>query len=136
MAVNVKCSTNRDALFRAVVASNHGRILSRIRSRHAAPWSANGKALFLRRLRTAKELLRNSSICTTRTQSLAGDVDDLQKQFDRLEDMEILKRGLLGRKNIFLVWSKVFTPLSYSTSRILNLSRIPPAFGVEMQQSS
>ena len=32
----VKCSTNRDALFRTVVALNHGRILSRIQSRHAS----------------------------------------------------------------------------------------------------
>lgn len=45
----------------------------------------------LRRLRTAKELLRGSSICTTRAQSLAGDVDDLQRQFGRLEDMDTLE---------------------------------------------
>lgn len=45
----------------------------------------------LRRLRTAKELLRGSSICTIRAQSLADDVDDLQRQFDRLEDMDTLE---------------------------------------------
>lgn len=79
--------TNQEALFRTVVVLNRLRILSRIRSRHAAFWRARGKAPLLRRLRTAKELLQKSSIGSTRAQSLAGDVDNLQSQFDRLEDM-------------------------------------------------
>ena len=73
------------------MALNHERILSRIQSRHAASWRAKGKAPLLRRLRTAKELLRGSPICNTRAQSLVGDVDDLQRQFDRLEDMDTLE---------------------------------------------
>ncbi len=87
----VNRSTNREALFRAVVTLNRGRILSRIRSRHAVSWRARGKTPLLQRLRTAKELLRNSSMCSTRAQSLASDVDNLQRQFDRLEDMDSLE---------------------------------------------
>ena len=73
------------------MALKHGRILSRIQSRHVASWRAKGKAPLLRRLTTAKELLRGSLICTIRAQSLVDDVDDLQRQFDRLEDMDTLE---------------------------------------------
>ncbi|KAN0083021.1 hypothetical protein V8E54_002109 [Elaphomyces granulatus] len=90
-AIDVNRSTNSETLFKAVVALNHKRILSRIRSRHAPAWKAKGKSSLIHRLRTAKELLRNSSICSTRAHSLTRDVDNLQKQFGRLEDMDPLE---------------------------------------------
>jgi hypothetical protein len=73
------------------VALNRGRILSRIRSRHAPSWRARCKVPLLRRLRAAKELLHNSPISAARVQSLANDVDSLQKKFDLLESMDSLE---------------------------------------------
>ena len=81
----VNQSSNHDALLKAVVALNHGRILSRIRSQHAKSRGKKPKAPLYRRLKTAKELLQNSLICS---QSLASDIDNLQRHFDRLEDMD------------------------------------------------
>jgi hypothetical protein len=83
----VNRSTNQEALFRAVVTVNRLRILSRLRSRHAPSWRARKKAPLLRRLTTAKKLLQNSSIGSTRAQTFASHVDSLQRQFDYLENM-------------------------------------------------
>lgn len=89
----------------------------------------------LRRLIIAKELLRNSSICTIRAQSLAGDVNDLQRQFDRLEDIDTLKaRSSRSEERLpGLVKSIHSIVLPYEPD--LKLIPYTPPFGVETQQS-
>ena len=81
---------------------NRLRILSRIRSRHAPSSRARNKAHLLSRLTTAKGLLQNSSISSTRAQSFASEVDNLQRQFDCLEHMGHLE-ALSSRSEVHLL---------------------------------
>ena len=70
------------------MALNRLRVLSRVRSRHATSSRTRGKTPLRRRLKTATQLLQTTSICSTRAQSLAGDIENLQRQLDHLEDMD------------------------------------------------
>lgn len=72
------------------MALNRMRILTRIRSRHSTSRKASGKGSLLKRLGTATDLLRKSSISKPRLQSLETDVDGLQKLFNSLEDVDSL----------------------------------------------
>jgi hypothetical protein len=68
------------------ICSRLGGILCWIRSQHAAYQNPRDEVSLLKRLSTTRQLLQSSSVDLVRIQKLTEEVDNLQEQFDDLED--------------------------------------------------